>query len=117
MDREDPIPTAYSSRSTPCLSCNTGTQPSPHHNRTQRPPDGSSVVSPSSVGIDADMTGDSTCSHRRDNFQKLILTQTTSLVSIMVNKHAYKPSLKEVIVESRSVLTKNTSWVIVEYPR
>jgi hypothetical protein len=41
----------------------------------------------------------SKCSHGRDNFQKLILTQTPSLtlVSIMVNKHAYKPSLKDIM--------------------
>ena len=41
------------------------------------------------------------CSHGRDNFQKLILTQThdtlTDMVSIMVNKHVYKPSLQEVM--------------------
>ena len=43
MDRaaenpEDPIRTPYSSWSTPCLSWNTGTQPSPSHCRRQRQP-------------------------------------------------------------------------------
>ena len=40
-------------------------------------------------------------SHGRDNFQKLILTPTPSLtlmmVSIMVNKLAYKPSVKDIM--------------------
>ncbi len=43
------------------------------------------------------------CSHERDNFQMLILSRIldtdalTDMVSIMVNKHEYKPSLQDVM--------------------
>jgi hypothetical protein len=42
-------------------------------------------------------------SHGRDNFQKLILTQTpgghtlADMVSMMVNKLVYKPSVKDIM--------------------
>ena len=51
------------------------TYPPPQQDTTTT---GSSVVSPSSVGGDTDMVGERT-PHGRDNFQKLILTQTSSL--------------------------------------
>jgi hypothetical protein len=63
------------------------TYPPPQQDTTTT---GTSVVSPSSVGVDADMTGENTSGVRLQlpthapeegccNFQKLILTQTPSL--------------------------------------